>query len=633
MGDSPFFSVPIPGATGPQLFAAPSASDPNSVAPMPETLLPLVAYANKLGAAIMAVKSLVEDVVPHVSRDLTGALAAIRALVGAADAMDETLQFRPQLLGSIVAKCHAFRDKSHALLKAALDKAGPEMNPRALIPDLDRRVREATGELVNLLRDPANISAVRTFAEDSSVREQIRFAEIWYLGTLQSFAVDVLARTDRSDEIDRMAQEVLNQHDESGSVPAITVKEGRALWEAFVAATATVTGMAGNLPAPDSLSIALLKCYAAYRLPSAALSHASASNLEGELFSMIVDAVKLTDPQKQELRSRMDQLGSAQREVILAAKAESDTAQRLPGHEARIARKTRQREQAEETCRGKAEVAREFYKDAYGKRNEEIFGEFQRGPFMDSFVSVLAIIQFCAAFQELDDPRFSSLQKFADITASGLISLGAVVSTVGRLLPIDIGIAKFNLGVLGKLAESMATKIAVYAGAMAVVSGAAQVYSGWVDHDPETVIVGGMTIASGTAIMIGAIWGIAAATGVGVGIGVLLAGYMGFKALADALKSDTEKAIDSILESLEKKTIYGDRTVVSYLGVEAQLKAVRDALDGWDCFLLLPNPHGSPTREDLIHRMRNLGFDEKLAPAMVEDRTAESTYPVLMLTP
>jgi hypothetical protein len=615
------FSVPTLGSPpGPSLFAAPSTLGSNYVRPTPPTLVPLNAYAEKVQIATRWLKSLLDNDVPMVSRDLAGALAAIRAVVGVADAMDETLAFRPQLDSSIVAKCRAFKDKTHALLKSGLDKAGPQMDPRKLIPELDTKVRSAAGELVNLLRDPGHIQDVKVFLEDTSIAASYRYVELWHLETLLSFAVDLLARTDKGDEIDRIAQEIFLQRDQDSSVPAILVKEGKTLWDAFVAATIATTGAVGNLPAPDSLSIALLKCYAAYRLPKAALNQGTARSLEGDVFSMIVDAVKLNDAQKQELRNRVEELKSAQRDVIRAAKAEAETAERLPTHEARIARKTRQRERAEEQCKQKAESVRDFYKDTYGPKNEELFGDFQRGPFMDSFISVLTIIQFYAAFQELNDPDVSTLQKFADITASGLLSLGAVVSTVGRMVPqIDMGIAKLNLAALGKLAESFARPIAAYAGVVAIVTGVAQFLTGLDEHDPEKMVVGGMTAASGIFITLGAVLGGAALTGIGVGIGVLVAGYLAFRALSEALKNDTEKGIDSILEALEKKETWGDKTVIQYLGLEAQLEAVRDGLDGWSCFELLPNPKGSPTRDELRQRMKKLGFDEERANAMIED--------------
>jgi hypothetical protein len=113
---------------------------------------------------------------------------------------------------------------------------------------------------------------------------------------------------------------------------------------------------------------------------------------------------------------------------------------------------------------------------------------------------------------------------------------------------------------------------------------------------------------------------------------VLLAGYCAFEALSDVLKSDTEKAIESILGSLEKKTIYRDKTAVQYLGLDGQLKALRDGLAGWDCLELLPNSNGSPTRGDLIQRMRNLGFNDKDASAMVEDLNAFEP-PMMLMTP
>ncbi len=154
---------------------------------------------------------------------------------------------------------------------------------------------------------------------------------------------------------------------------------------------------------------------------------------------------------------------------------------------------------------------------------------------------------------------------------------------VGQMLPqIDIGIAKCNLAALGKLAESLGTKIAVYTG---------------------------------------------------VGIGVLLAAYCAFEALSDAMKSDTEKAIDSILESLKARLSYRDKTVIQYLGLEAQLAAVKDALDGWDCFELRPNPAGSPTREELKARMKGLGFKDDLAAGMVESADVGVPLPPMLMVP
>jgi hypothetical protein len=633
MGDTPFFDLPTGQSLGPQLFAAPSSAGANNFVPPPATLIPVIAYATKLADASKTLRSLLDDVLPKVSRDISGALAAMRALAGVAHAMDDTLQFRPMLDPSIVGKCHTLKSKADDLLASAMNKVGADVNPRNLIPDLDGRVRDAVHDIVDLLRDPAHVADIKAYAEDTSVPVRARYPEIWFLGTLQAIAVELLARTDKHDEVQRIADEVLHQGDESGSAPAITVKEGKTLWDAFVQATLVATNTVGNLPAPDTLSVALIKCYGAYALPSAALHSPKAGSLERDLLDMLMRALKLTDAQKADLKGRLDELKAAQSDVIRAAKAEADTAARLPGHQARIARKTRQRVAAEERCQQKAEAARDFYKEAYGAK-EEVYGVFQRGPFIDSFVSVLAIIQFCAAFQELDDPDVPSLQKFADVTGSGVLALGAVVSTVGRLIPqIDIGIAKFNLATLGQVAEGMAVNIAKFAGVMAIVSGGVNVYvGGWVTHDPKTVVMGGLTMLSGGLIVWGAVFASAAATGVGVGIGVLLAGYCAFDALSNAMKNDTEKGIEAILASLKDRLSFRDKTVVQLLGLDDALKAVEDALDGFDCFQLRPNPNGAPTREDLRRRMTDLGFKSDLADGMVESPDDNVPPPMFLLT-
>ncbi len=639
MTDSPFLGVPSPAGSLSPFFVGPSGVASNNVTTYPPSLDKLARYATDLAQATQHLKDLVDDTVPYVGRNLAGAVAAIRAMVGLADAMDETTAFRPQLDRSIAAKCHAFKDKAHALLKAALDKAGPEgMNPAKVIPPLEQRVKDATQKVVDLLRAPEHVQCVRDFANDTSMDVGVRFPEVWYLAVLQSFCAELLARTDRADQVVRMAQEVFEQRDESQSVPAITIKEFKTLWDAFVQATAVATGTVGNLPAPDSLSMCLLKVYGGLRLPKAATRQASASSLEADVFSYIVDALKLTDAQKQTLRGKLDELKDAQRDVIRAAKAEAETAQRLPGHAARIGRKTRQRVRAEEACKEKAEAASEFFKDTYGPENEKLYAEFQRGPLMDSFVTVLAIVQFCAAFQELSDPDVSGVQKAADVLTSGLLSLGAVVSTVGRMFPqIDVGIAKLNLAALGKFAESVTTKVAAFAGIMAVVSGAWQVYLGYIEHDPEKMVLGAMTTVSGLAIVVGAYLtgalGAAAAgaavTGVGVALGLLIAAYLGVKWLLDALKSATEKAIESILESLEKKEIYDGKAAVEWLGLQGPLKDARDALSGWSPYLLMPNPNGAPTREDLTKRMHGLGFKGEDAEAMVE-KPGDDVPPLLL---
>ncbi len=634
MGDTPFFDLPTGQSLGPQLFAAPSSAGANNFVPPPATLIPVIAYATRLADRTQRLKSLLDDDLPKVSRDISGALAAMRALAGVADAMDDTLKFRPALDPSIVTKCHTLKSKADDLLASALNKVGADANPRKLIPELDGRVRSAVSDVVDLLRDPAHVADIKAFAEDTSVPVRARYPEIWFLGTLQAIAVELLARTDKSDEVDRIADEVMNQGDGSGSAPAITIKEGKTLWDAFVQATLVTTNTVGNLPAPDTLSIALIKCYGAYRLPSAALHSQKAGSLESDMLDMLTRALELTDAQKADLKGRLDELKAAQSDVIRAAKAEADTAARVPGHEARIARKTRARVAAEERCRQKAEAARDFYKDVY-KADEEVYGVFQRGPFIDSFVSVLAIIQFCAAFKELDDPEVPMVQKFADVAGSGVLALGAVVSTVGRLIPqIDIGIAKFNLAALGQIAEGMAVGIAKFAGVMAVVSGVVNIYiGGWVTHDPKTVVIGAVTVASGACIVAGAVLASAAFTGVGIGIGVLLAGYCAFDALIDAMKNDTEKGIEAIVASLKDRLSFRDKTVIQLLGLDDALKAVEDALDGFDCFQLRPSPSGAPTREDLRRRMTDLGFKSDLADGMVESPDDNVPPPMFLFTP
>ncbi len=649
MSDSPFFSVPSIPHLGPTLFVAPSNVGPNNAAPFYQTLVPLLSFAQDLGQAIMRLQDVLNGDVVAATKDLAGAVSAARAIDGIAQALEDNLAQRPQLAQSVVAKCHALRGKADALLSATTKAAGPDLDPRKVVPGLDAAVKDAATKLVNLLHDSTRMGQIKTFAEDESVPKPVRAMEMIALGTFQSYAIELLARTDRIAEITQMAEDIFLHHDVDSTVPALTIQEGKTLWDAFVQATLVVTGSVGNLPAPDSLSLALLKCYGAFRLPEAALKASVAKGLEGDMFAFITDAVKLSDGQKSELRDLMDDLHKAQKEVIRSAKAERDTAERLPGHDARIARKSRQRLRAEETCEQKATAAKDFMRETYGPKNEELYMEFQRGPFVDSFISVLCIVQFYAALGELDDPKVSDAQKLADISTSGLLSLGAVVATIGKLVPrVDLGIAKLNLAALGKIAEGMASKIAVFAGAMAIVSGSVQCYIGWVEGDPKAMVIGGLTAVSGACIVVGAIAsgalgssaaaliGVAAGavfTGIGVAIGVLLAAYAVFDFLSDALKSSTEKAIDGLLDGLKSKTTYNGQKVVAVLGIAGAIEEVHGALSGWSPFLLLPAAKGSPTHDELVERMNLLGFKPESSKEMIDEPSTSDDPPPYMVPP
>jgi hypothetical protein len=98
------------------------------------------------------------------------------------------------------------------------------------------------------------------------------------------------------------------------------------------------------------------------------------------------------------------------------------------------------------------------------------------------------------------------------------------------------------------------------------------------------------------------------------------------------MKNETEKAIHSLVDSLEKNKVFTSKTAVKHLGLESQLEDVKHAVPG-GCIQLLRNPHGDPTRAALIATMQSLGFNSADATSLVESADDEAMRLNPSLTP
>lgn len=606
----------------PTMFAAPSGLSPNNVAPMGPAEAALYARGREISKGTAVLKFVLEASDRAASR-FSGALCAVKAIAGVAEAMGNTVRFNgagPLMYNTeLEQRALKLAGKADALRDAFQKKVGADMHPRKYVPSLDRDLHGTAQSLWNLVKDDSTLKIVQDFVDDASIDTARKYLGLWAWGNVLSMAVDLLARTELHDEVLALAKMVHEQHDEQNTPAGLSIGEAKSRWPAYVALMLGTTTAVGNLPGgTDSLSIALLKIYAAHRLPEAAVDKTVAESIEREIFDMLVGAVQLNDEQKTELRARMDALEDAQAEVVKRSKALADTLRKHPDRDGTIAERRQARLQAQKECQAKAEHVSKFYEEAYGPENQEMFGGLQRGGFTDGFVTVLTLVQLVAAFKELDDPDVSTFQKISDVSVGSILSLGAVVSTVNRLIKnLDLGIVKSEVAAADRMFQAMGTTFAIFAGIMSIVTGGAQVITGLLEHNTEKVVVGGFTATSGALIVYGTMASSALATGVGVGIAVLLAIYAAWSAYEEATKLETQLVIEGMVSSLEQTTVYDAKTALQHLGIDDKLADVKSAIPD-ACAPLTPNPSGSPTREGLLWSMTSLGFDLKVATEMLD---------------
>ncbi len=609
---------------GPIFFAAPSALA-NNVVPSDPTLAALIGLGRQLHEGNGRLADLLDNKLPDAAKAFSGAIVAVNALAGIADAMDDSFQGASfPNFPDVPGKAKTLRQKADALATAVQNKTGGGVDVRKFVAQLDADIRQEETNLVNLLRSSMNI--VQKFA-DSGLPDVDHFVELSALNFIMAESAALLARGSKAEEIDRIAQEVLEQHDQKQSVPAVSIAAANKFWDGFVAAAQTHGAAVGALPGPDSLSIALIKIWVANRMTQVALNATASSDLERTVLSMVMSAVKLPPADEQKLRGLLDDLVRAQKKVIDLAKDEV-AARRAGADPATIEAKSQAREAAEVDCGFEAELTRVYVEGTFDPaKNPGIFNNVQRGKFIDGFCSVLSIIQLIAALREVRDPDVLTVhnaQVFADMASSGLLTFGAVVSTVGRMganIKVNVVVLKVLLGHIADFVKSGMFSFFV-AGAI-ILSGLLQMVTG---KTTEQRVVGGVVTASGLAILIGTslsgdmVAVGAAFTGFGAALSALLAIYSLWGVLSEATKTPTEVAIGGLLDGLEQTKVYTHQTAIEHLGLASDLKNVRDSLSD-ACWNIIPQSGGDRLLavEAIIRRLMPLGISREDAASLVED--------------
>jgi hypothetical protein len=605
-------------ALGQSFVAAPSALAANTVAPATPTETEFYRLAHQINRQTLTLLTTLTSV-EEASKDVAIALSELQAAASLAAGLVRTAPFawatvNPDVSQRLQANLGTLRDKANTLWQETVKKT-PRSNGRDLADSLDNSVKEDSRVLWDSLNDPNLISSIANYTKDESIDKVRRTVTMHDFNNLLARAVQTLERTDRAENLYTLGQQIFEQMDEKSSPFAVAAAERRRLLDELGYGSQATTSVIGNLPGPDTASLALMKTYSAIRLQKAGtwISPAAVDSLEGDLTAWVLDAMHLTDEMRKDVQGRIKELSAATQKRVKA--------QRI-GRATYLANK-----EAEEF------VAAQRVANFYKEHDSAVFDDFQRGPGFDSFISVLTIFQFALALKAYREAEQADGRQTFDMAASGAMSVAAVVSTIGRFARpgeqlvaagIEVSAARMSLAKFGAAFESAgaAKLLGVVGGVMAIVDGTSDILKG-------DVVVGGVNVASGSAIiaglLMGGAWG-AATGGIGAILGLGLAGYQLYQLAEESAKPSTQRAMENLLNSLKTRPAkWNGKSVVESLGLGAQLQALADASAAAQYFVLRRNPDGgTPTRDALLAELAGAGWksDARLLVESDDDERA-----------
>jgi hypothetical protein len=500
-------------------------------------------------------------------------LALVRSLVGLADAFEEcSLAYTP-LVGSTT-RCttgwEPLREAARALQRRAEEKLSAQGPLTSTHPTFVQTWRAAARSLDDLLHSPEGLRVHRALAEDQGVALEERRTLLDFGRLVASIALDALHNSPGGRALVQDAEDALIQQSPSNLL-------------GFLAGLGSAaTNTVGALPGPDAFSIVLIKLVGTWRLVELHSSPRLPS-FRNDLVRWVVHAADFTPSEREAFLSAMTRF-----EVLRAARADWT----LPRQQAR---------------------------DLLG-------GKFQTGWRLTAALSVLNLIQLASALAGPPEGERNPLQGASEITVAGLAAISGTAVTFDRAL--NAGRTTQELEALGRtrtLFRVVSELTTEYSGAInatfaitAIIGGAFTFVQGREDHEPWTMVIGGLQVASGIALMI------PGGQPAGVILGTVATAISVRGAIDDRRGSECRRAYERVLQQVKSTRSAWDEgegdpstTFAARLRIVPAVNALEAAMEQCE----FPNIQAGGSRElfsDAVYRLRGLGVEIEQAFAMID---------------
>lgn len=584
-------------AIGPQVLAPPVAVAPGAdltarVVPLPASLADLFRYLARLLHAAIGLNppptaggvndatyqtELIQSVgsthqngglrgMNHLARAYTAEaselLAMVRGLKGLADLLDEaTIQASAPYYRS--SGVYTSLRTAASALQTAVDNRVPGLSPlEATHPTFVRAWRTRAANLQTLLEEPEGLRVFRAFRDDAAISADDRRAVLDFARRAVAIAVDELSRSTRHEQIADRVEQALTTPSQDNLL-------------GFVASLGSLaTASVGALPGPDAASIVFIKVVGTLRLVSLHDNAPELRSLRDRLIRWVVRAAAFTEAERNQFTAQMAAFRIARAGELNDWSRNRDAARDLLG------------------------------------------SKFQTGWRLSAALSVLNVIQLAAAIQGSPDGERNPLQAASDITAAGLAAISGTIVTLERA-PIPVGRIREIIRVLhGGVEAANGTINRVFA-ITSIIGGSFTLAQGVEDHDPWTITVGGLQVASGIALMI------PGGQPIAVVLAVVATAISARNAILDRIQDGMYRGYKKLFARLEAARSRWDEgssedetLFIHRLGVAAEVAALERAMDG-TTFSTIHTGLSRSLWDSYKHRLRGLGVPEADARRML----------------
>jgi hypothetical protein len=650
MSDGPNLlpASPAPPYDAGLIFLGPSTAGPNTVAV-------LSTAERELGLLIALLielrKSLHEmlDKADSENRKLARALARINALERLAlilathnPDMPDTLLGRPdnRQTTALWHKAQALNDAAHAKVK----DLGAEPCARAVDDVLNGRVVEAIQALSAFILHPEQ--TVATLLQNAPAVLQTRYAAIGARTPQQiveAYAAETpavpqahqqgmdiftstlgkcheeLCKTEKMTDLAPLGRDAIENPGDK-SLYHLAVKSAAEVQKKLEQKLGAAAGAAGApLFSPDDLWLALLKVYGLRGILKGAVSKSAAKDASTFLVRQLLTGLRLPKSDRETLNQYYIRLTKAQSKLVQAQNAEALLASRPGVDPLRLDAKQKARVEAEGDVEIEAARVRGFFTGIHD------------GPWVNGALTILAACQILDAWQEMTDPDASAIAAVQNGTAAlgigvqALGTLGKVSTVLGPKIPFD----KVRVYVAALDVEALVKFASIAGPVLAMVSGGFQLLDGYTKADRTNMVVGGLSVASGFCLCMGALVGegaegmlaAAALTGIGDLVAIGLAVFAVVQAAQEALKKASQKLVEGLLAGFDNDPSWTGKNYIDLLGLRSQLKDVATA-SGNVSYFDIPWTDADGSRDKLIANICDLGFDRATADAICETDSA-----------
>lgn len=442
-------------------------------------------------------------------------------------------------------------EKSNDLYRA-WGKKVTSINPIAAVPSLLEAIQSKGKEAINLINDPANTKLIETFLKDTTATKSFKRDTLAALKTIIEQTLEEVSQTEVHENL-------------AGAIDIGFSTDRDNLIAALQGTGSMIATTVGNLPGPDSLSVAMAKILATWQMFKVKGESAKLTGILGKLASRIVTA------------ARFD---------------------------------------AAETAEFNTHVKAKNWMDC-----ESMIGnKLQQGKALSSFIGALNILQLASALQGIGDPSKDVIQAFADLssaainTFTGTIALADKFTAAIKADAAYLGRMKCFVNFCGKAIEELAVPISTSIAVLSIISGSITFLEGLKEGDAVKMTVGGLSVASGVFIAVGVLCSIPGAQPIGVVLAAVATAISLFNAAADALKPALTRAANSYLKFIEESASTWDgKKLVETLNLQTEFEALKKALETANPYTYLELYDDASMKSSRTSRLIAAGIPSDLA--------------------